>query len=237
MPQLIRTTERLSCSDAFDMPGYLTRPANSQRLPALVFVYEVFGFTTEMKRVADDFAAAGYVVFMPDLFSRGSWLSCIRSLMKDLQRGEGQGVKDLLSARAWLSASEHVASEHVGIIGFCMGGGFALLLAKTGLFRVAAPFYGKVPERLDGACPMVASYGGRDKWMEPEAAKIRLETKRLQIPSDIKIYPNAGHSFMNKAPNAIIGLVSSISPLHGGYQPEAASDARKRVLAFLNQHL
>lgn len=237
MPQLIRSNETIPCTDGFKMPGYLTRPAGQERLPALVFIFEAFGFTPEMKRVADDFAEAGYAVLMPDLFSRGSWFSCIRSVMKDLIRGEGQGIDDVLCTRTWLRECRFADPGHIGIIGFCMGGGFALLLAKRNLFRVAAPFYGKSPDRLDGACPIVASYGGRDRIMLPEVAKIQSETKRLKIPNDIKIYPDAGHSFMNKAPNPVIALVGRIAPTHSGYNPEVAADARKRVLAFLKQHL
>ena len=219
------------------MPAYLTRPTNSQPLPALVFVFDAFGSGPEMKRVADDFAAEGYAVLMPDLFSRGSWFSCIRSLIKDVQRGAGRGVDDLTAARHWLAASQYVDSGHIGVIGFCMGGGFALLLANKGLFQVAAPFYGQAPGRLDGACPIVASYGGRDKMMLPEVAKVTAETKRLQIPADIKIYPEAGHGFMSEPPNAIIGLISRLAPTHGAYNLEAAADAKKRVVSFLSEHL
>ena len=219
------------------MPGYMTRPDFSLRLPALIFVFDVFGSNSEMKRVADDFAGEGYVVFMPDLFSRGSWFSCIRSLMGDVQRGKGRGVDDLVAARHWLVARDYVDAEHVGVIGFCMGGAFALLLAKKGLFRVSAPFYGRSPDRLDGACPIVASFGGKDKIMAPEAAKVAAETKRLNIPNDVKVYPDAGHSFMSKAPNPIIGLVSRLAPIHGAYNPIAAADAQKRVVAFLRKHL
>jgi len=236
-PQLIRSNLLIPCTDGFEITGYLTRPDSCQRLPALVFVFEAFGFTAEMKRVADDFAAAGYVVLMPNLFSRGGWLSCIRSVMKDLHRGEGQGVQDIISARQWLVQCPFADPTHIGIIGFCMGGGFALLLANKGLFQVAAPFYGPAPERLDGACPIVASYGARDRLMAPEAAKIMAETKRLNIPSDVKIYPEAGHSFMNKAPNPMIGLIARLSPMHCKYDPVVAEDAKNRVVAFLKEHI
>lgn len=237
MTHLSRSIETIACGDGFKMPGYLTRPDNPGRLPALVFIFEAFGFTAEMKRVADEFAEAGYVVLMPNLFSRGSWFSCIRSVMKDLMRGEGQGIDDILSARAWLRDCTYTDAERIGIIGFCMEGGFALLLSKRGLFRVAAPFYGKSPDKLDGACPMVASYGGRDKMLLPEVAKIKSETQRLKIPSDIKVYPEAGHGFMNHAPNPVLGLLGRILPIHSGYNPDAAVDAKNRVIAFLQQHL
>jgi carboxymethylenebutenolidase len=236
MLPLVRSNESLFCQDGFKMPSYVVRPGSLQRLHALVFVFDIFGISSEMKRVADDFASEGYAVMVPDLFSRGSWISCVRSVMKDVQNGRGRSVDDLIAARHWLSTREYVDAEHIGIIGFCMGGAFALLLAKNGLFQVSAPFYGKAPDRLDGTCPIVASYGGRDKMMLPEVAKIEAETKRLDVPADIKIYPDAGHGFMNKAPNAVLELLFKVL-VHGGYDPVAAADAKRRVVAFLREHL
>jgi carboxymethylenebutenolidase len=146
-------------------------------------------------------------------------------------------VDDLIATRNWLASREFADADHIGVIGFCMGGGFALLLAKQGLFQVSAPFYGKSPERLDGACPIVASYGGRDKMMLPEVAKLQAETKRLGIPADVKIYPEAGHGFMSKIENPIMSLLIRMSPGHGEYNPVAAADAKARVVAFLREHL
>jgi carboxymethylenebutenolidase len=235
-PGLIKTHETFSCSDGFTMPVYVSRPQKS-RLPGLVFIYEIFGATDEMRRVADDFADSGYAVAMPDLFSRGGWFSCVRQFMNDIKTGEGRSVQDLLDARRWLSTREFANPDRIAVIGFCMGGGFALILAKSGLFRVAAPFYGKAPDRLDGACPIVASYGARDKATAPEIEKIKSEVERLHIPNNLKLYPNAGHGFMNRAPNALLGFLSSISPIHGRYDPAVAGDAKDRVLAFLKAHI
>ena len=237
MPQLVRSNESITCQDGFSMPAYLVRPGSVQRLPALVCVFDIFGLGSEMKRVADDFAAEGYAVLMPDLFSRGSWFSCVRSLMKDMESGQGRGVDDLVASRHWLAGREYVDPKHLGVIGFCMGGAFALLLATKGLFQVSAPFYGKSPDTLEGSCPIVASYGGRDKMMLPEFGKLQAATKRLNIPSDIKLYPDAGHGFMSSAPNPVLGMLLRLSPGHGAYDPVAAADAKRRVVTFLREHL
>jgi len=79
--------------------------------------------------------------------------------------------------------------------------------------------------------------GARDKRTAPAFEKIKSEVERLQIPNDLKLYPTAGHNFMNRAPNALLGFISSISPIHGGYNPAAAADATQRVLAFLKTHV
>lgn len=234
---LLITRETFPCSDGFSMPAYLTRPAGDSKLPGLLFIYEVYGLTKEMQRVANDFAAAGYAVLIPDLFKRGSWFSCVRKCMADLKAGQGRNVQDLLDARQWLITRDFADPNHIAVIGFCLGGAFALVLAKTGLFYVAAPFYGYAPERLDGACPIVASYAARDKTTVPDFAKIKNEVQRLNIPNDLKLYPDVGHNFMNHPPNPVLGFIGSIAPIHGGYNAQAAADATERVLRFLRTHM
>lgn len=223
--------------DGYRMPAYLSRPQRDECLPGIVFVYEVFGLNDEMKRLARDIAAAGYVVMIPDLFSRGNWVACVRRLMSDLQRESGTGVDDLLAARDWLARQPFVDSNRMGVLGLCLGGGFAMVLAKTGLFQVAAPFYGPVPQSLEGACPLVASFGAKDKIMTRGAARLEAELQRRNISHDVKVYPDAGHAFMNRAPNRFLGIMGRLSPTHAQYDASAASDAMARVKGFLASHL
>jgi dienelactone hydrolase len=100
--------------------------------------------------------------------------------MQDLRRGKGRGVDDLIATRNWLARQEYGDTDHLGIVGFAWRR-ICLLLAKKGLFQVPAPFYGKSPDRLEGAYPIVASYGSRDKVTAPEAARIAAEARRLHI--------------------------------------------------------
>ena len=238
MPQirgLIRTEEKFGCSDGFSMNAYLSRPASSGKVPGLLFIYEIFGMNQEIKRLADELAVEGYGVMVPDLFNRGSWFSCVKKLMVDLKTGTGQGVQDLIQARDWLSQRTYIDSERMGVMGLCMGGGFALLLAKTGLFRVSAPFYGQVPDKLDGVCAIVASYGAKDSRLVKDAERLEKELPRLGVPYDMKIYPQAGHGFMNRRPNPLIGLLARAGNVF--YEPDAAADAKERLIRFLRQHL
>jgi carboxymethylenebutenolidase len=225
------------CPDGFPMRAYLCRPQPGAALPGIVLVYEAFGLNHEMKRLADEVAAAGYAVMIPDLLSRGNWLGCIRRLMKDMSRETGRGIDDLLAARAWLGQQTFVNEQRMGIIGFCLGAGFAMVLAKAGLFQVAAPFYGPTPRSMEGSCPVVASFGSRDRVMTRSAPRLRSELERLGVPHDVKIYPDAGHGFMNQAPNAVIGLLGRISPMHAGFSGGAARDAMGRLHRFLAGHL
>ncbi len=232
---LTRSIEHFSCADGFSMPAYVTRPSAPAPVPGVLLIYEMFGMNDEMKRVADELSFEGYAVMLPDIFSRGSWFSCVRKAMTELKTGTGQGIQDLIGARNWLSKQPYVDSERVAVMGLCMGGGFALLLGKTGLFRVSAPFYGQVPPSLENSCPVVASYAGKD-WLAADAERLKTELETRHIPHDFKLYPDAGHGFMNRPANAFTKVVGKLSGKMG-YQPEAAADAKGRLVHFLRQHL
>ena len=125
----------------------------------------------------------------------------------------------------------------VGIAGFCMGGRFAFVMSPKG-FGASAPFYGtplprNLSETLDGACPIVASFGSRDPLGIGAAEQIAQSRRRPRnITADIKTYPGAGHSFANKLPAQPLLRIAGF-----GYNREAAEDAWSRVFAFFGEHL
>ncbi len=225
------------CADGFAMHAYVVRPTGAGPYPGMVLTFEATGLHVEMKRLARDVAAAGYVVIAPDLYARGNAFLCLVKLITDLRAEKGRGVDDLLAARNWLREQPFVDPERIATMGFCLGGGYALVLAKTGLFKAAVDFYGQPPETLDGACPVVASYGGKDTTLLPAVPKLEAELARLAIPNDVKVYPDAGHSFMNEQPNPFFGALLRYLPTRSGYNAPAAADAMDRMLAFLAAHV
>lgn len=230
---------RFPCDDGHAMRAVLTLPSSSDgaRRPGLLLVYELFGMTDEMKRVARDLADEGYVVLVPDLFDRAPRPICVARALRALADGEGQPHDDLESARRWLAARPEVDVDRLGVIGFCMGGGFALALATTGRYRAAAPFYGEPPATISRSCPVVASFGAKDRRFASFAPKLRTRLEELGVPHDVKVYPDAGHSFYTHSPGGVLGLLAGLSPLHVAHHEPSARDARARVVAFFREHL
>jgi len=87
---------------------------------------------------------------------------------------------------------------------------------------------------MGGACPMVASYGGRDRTLKGAAAQLKGALERNKIEHDIKEYPDAGHSFLDDH-KGLIGVLSVA--LGAAYKDKAAADARDRIRTFFARHL
>ena len=136
-----------------------------------------------------------------DLYYTGNKFLCIRKVIRELMARTGPAFDDVEAARAWL-LGQPKCNGRVGVIGFCMGGGFALLLASGHGFNAASVNYGgplpaDVDDFLSTACPMVVSYGGQARWERGVAHILEQKLQRALIPHDVVEYPNAGHSFMN----------------------------------------
>ncbi|MDC3952786.1 dienelactone hydrolase family protein [Polyangium jinanense] len=228
---------RFPCDDGFSMRGILTLPDRQEPGPGLLLIYEVFGLNEEMKRVAREFAEAGYVVLIPDLFHRGPKLLCVARAIRSIVKQSGRPLDDLDAARRYLASRPEVDAKRLGVVGFCMGGGFAIVLAMRGHYKVAAPFYGEVPEDLPSACPTVASFGGLDEPLRDAPVRLRRSLDKLGVPADIKVYEDAGHSFYTRIEGPILQKIGPLLPMHAGYHEPSALDAKDRVLAFFQKHL
>jgi carboxymethylenebutenolidase len=211
-------------------------PLDDGPWPGVVVVHEVFGLTDDTRQQADRLAAAGYLAVAPNLFSAGG-LQCLRATFGSLSRGQGPAFDDLEATRSWL-AGRPDCTGRIGVLGFCMGGGFALVAATRG-FDASAPNYAVLPKQaeevLRGACPVVASYGARDRGLRGAAGRLEGVLSTLDVPHDVKEYPDAGHSFLNRhnsGPLAVLERVGGFS-----YHEPSAEDAWRRILRFFDQYL
>ena len=223
-----------------DLPAHRAVPAGDGPWPGMVLVHEAFGLDDVMRRHADRLAEIGYLVLAPDLMSRGRRTVCLARTMAALRRGHGRAFDDIEATRSAL-ATDPRCSGSVGVIGFCMGGGFAVLLAGRPGWDAAVVNYGRLPDdpsALDGACPVVASYGGRDRYLSGAADRLEAALDARGVPHDVKEYPAAGHAFLNDEDNAPWFLAPmSRLVLHAGPEPASAEDAWGRIEAFLQDHL
>ena len=228
------TTIQISTPDG-PIDALLSTPAGDGPWPGVVVIHDVFGYGPDKESTNDRIARAGYVALTPNMYSRGGRVRCVTRVMRELLTQRGRALDDILAARDHLQALPECSGQ-VGIAGFCMGGQFALVMSPQG-FGASAPFYGtplprNLSETLDGACPIVASFGGRDPLGRGAPERLRKVTESKDIAADIKVYPGAGHSFANKLPAQPLSRIAGF-----GYDQAATDDAWRRVFAFFGEHL
>jgi carboxymethylenebutenolidase len=218
--------------------AYVAHPRGQGPWPGVVVVMDALGLSDDIRIQADLLAAAGYLAFAPDLYS-GRGIKCVVATLQASRSGAGEAYENIEAARHWLSERADCTGK-IGIIGFCMGGGFALLSAPRYDFAAASVNYGDVPkdavDRLAGACPIVASYGKRDPELRGRAERLETALTALNIEHDIKEYPNVGHAFMNRI-NAgpVLGPLTKFVRMN--YDHPSAEDAWRRILEFFDAHI
>jgi carboxymethylenebutenolidase len=211
--------------------GYLAVPESGSG-PGVVVIQEWWGLTEYVADVVDRLAAEGFVALAPDLF--GGTVAHDADEAGALMMGlpVDQAARDLAGAVDFLLDHEAVTSSSVGAIGFCMGGGFVLLLAAQQGDKVGAaiPFYGvgpAVPDAYTGITAAVQGhYGEQDDFYPADKAREQADQIRNESGAEVEFffYP-AGHAFHNH------------QDLLGTYDEANATKAWDRSVAFLKDQL
>ena len=214
-----------------DTQGYLALPKDTAgKHPAVIVIQEWWGLDDWIKQQTDRFAGQGYVALAPDLY-RGK-VAKSPDEAHELMRGmpEDRAIADLKASFAYLASRDDVDPERIGVIGWCMGGGYALALATVEpRLRATAINYGRLVTDPNSITKLnsqiLGNFGSADRGIPVEDVKaFGANLTKYGKLGDIKIYEGAGHAFMN--PNN-----------KEGYDAAAAQDAWGRIDRFFSRTL
>jgi carboxymethylenebutenolidase len=208
--------------------GFLAMPDKPGRYPALVVIHEWWGLTDWVKGQAQKLAEQGYLALAVDLY-RGK-VTADPEVAHELMRGlpQDRAVSDLKAAFAYLATRKDVDRDHIGSIGWCMGGGYSLQLAIHEPHLAACVVnYGALPTDPNDIqqifAPVLGNFGAEDRGITPaDVAAFEKTMRGMNRRIDAKVYDGAGHGFENSTNTA-------------AYRPDATADAWARTLAFLGK--
>jgi carboxymethylenebutenolidase len=217
-------------SRAGEASGYLSVPPAKGRKPAVIVIHEWWGLDEWVRDQTDRFSQQGYVALAVDLY-RGRTTSSMEEA-HELSRGlpEDRAIADLQAAVDFLSARVDVDPQRIGVIGWCMGGGYALKLAtREPRLQATVINYGSLvtdPALIASIKgEVLGNFGGADRGIPPADVKtFQQALTTAGKDGDVKIYEGAGHAFMN--PNN-----------KQGYDAAATQDAWSRIDRFFARTL
>lgn len=210
--------------------GYLARPESGTG-PGLVVIQEWWGLVAHIQDVADRLAAEGFVALVPDLYHGETTTEPDEAAKLLMSLNMERAVQDMGGAVDYVAA--HSSSTGVGVIGFCMGGALALLLAtrRPDAVKAVVPFYGIVggpmpaPDWSQMTAAVQGHYAENDDMAGPAAVdKLGQELGDLGIRVELFLYPGTSHAFFNDTRPEV-------------YDPEASALAWQRAVGFLRTAL
>ena len=211
--------------------GYLALPESGSG-PGVIVIQEWWGLTDHIASIADRLAAEGFVALAPDLFGGKTTHDADEAMQLLVTLPVDEAARDLAGAVDFLLGHEAVTSDKVGAVGFCMGGGFVLLLAAQQGDKVGAavPFYGVgpgVPQSFAGITAKVQGhYALQDAMYPADAARAQEQQIKDESGAEVEyFYYDAGHAFHND------------EDLIGTYSKDDAELAWGRTLSFLHSTL
>jgi len=227
--------EHIRGDDGHEFSGYLTLPESGSG-SGMVVIQEIFGVTDYIKGVCERLSHLGYVALAPDLYSRIDGESVIDERSENaLPRAFGsmqkldmsQAARDSASAVEHLRTVVEVSGGRAGIMGFCLGGGMAYLVAVAAAPDVAVCYYGSaIPGNLDKAadvhCPVLFQFGDADEYITAEQRAAVEKAFAGRSHTEFHLHHGPNHAFDNH--NAAMF-----------HHPEAAAAAWEQTVAFLER--
>jgi len=212
--------------------GYLAKPEAGAGLGLLV-IQEWWGLVPHIKDVCDRFAAEGFTALAPDLYRGETTTEPDEAGKLMMALNLERAGKDLSGAIDWLLASDAVRGDGIGVVGFCMGGGLALVLGtqRPDAVQAVVPFYGVIPwpqaqpDWSKLTAPVHGHFASEDGFFTPDKVRELETTLRDQgTEADLQIYDGVDHAFFNDTRPEV-------------YDETAAGIAWTRTLEFLRAKL
>jgi len=223
-----------------EIPGYRAMPASGGPFPVVLIAFEVFGLQEHIKGICRRFAREGYLAVAPDFFARQgdvSGMEDFQEIIKIVSRvPDAQIMTDLDAAVEW-AAKNRGNAQKLGVTGFCWGGRVTwLYAAHNSKLKAGVAWYGRLvsdttelqpknPIDLVPSlrAPVLGLYGGKDQGIPLETVeRMRDALKKARNPSEIVVYPDAGHGFFNDT--------------RPSYRKEDAQDGWNRLLAWFRKN-
>jgi len=217
-------------SNGHEAHGYLATPASGKG-PGLIVIQEWWGLTDHIVDVTNRFAQEGYVALAPDLYGGKVTHDADEAGKMMSELPEADAARDLAGAVGFLLDHDAVTSSKVGVVGFCMGGGFVIQLAAQQGDKIGAavPFYGVLQSEPDFSAvkaPVLGHYAETDDFAPPEKAlRMGAAIREAGGSAHINVYGGTGHAFFNDE-----------NPF-GSFDEGNALIAWSRTLAFLEKAL
>jgi carboxymethylenebutenolidase len=210
--------------------GYLVVPEGAGKHPAVVVIQEWWGLNDWIREQTARFAKQGYVALAVDLY-RGR-VAGDPGEAHELMRGlpEDRAIGDLKAGVSFLAARPDVDAEHIGSVGWCMGGGYSLALATAEpRLRAAVINYGRLvtaPAKIEAVrASLLGNFAGADRGIPTDDVRtFENQLKAAKKDADIKVFDGKAHAFMN--PNN-----------KDGYDAAASTEAWSRIDAFFARTL
>jgi carboxymethylenebutenolidase len=182
-------------------------PQENGRYPGLVLLHESWGLTAQIKDLGARLACEGYGVIIPNLYGRLGGMVTANSEVADAlmsKLNESLVLQDINSCCEFLNTRDYIKQNIHGVVGFGMGGSYALRFAcQRKRLRAAVVYYGRVaqPHTMikDLFCPLLYHQAGHDQWVHSEDVDhLRTAAAEYKKPVEILTYQDAPHAFCNE---------------------------------------
>jgi len=224
------------------IPAYRAMPKSGKSFPVVLVVQEIFGVHEHIKDMCRRFAKLGHLAVAPELYARQGDVSKLADIQEVISKvvskvPDAQVMSDLDATVDWAAKTGKGDVNRLGITGFCWGGRIVwLYAAHSSKLKAGVAWYGRLVGQASELqpkhpidvvnslkAPVLGLYGGKDQGIPQDTVEqMRAALKAAGNPSEIVVYPDAGHGF-----NA---------DYRPGYNKEAAQDGWKRLQQWFKKY-